>query len=487
MKKERKFLVLGMVYILLQLLFCQNLYVWAAEQEGSEIPSAVQEVESGVVKLLVYAVGEGEQRYNIRQGTGILIGKQSSGNEGQLTILTDSAFVQVDNASLDIIRRQHGLSTEAALSVHVDIILDMGTQIGAETVNSGNSYVILQPAGTLQGMTSLRLGESGSLQVRDKLYVLGYGGDMDILGKDTLSDLELHVHSCRVAETKETEIITDYQAKTGDIGTPVLNSEGYVVGFYVQSETGSLCIKPIDEISNILTTLNISFEGIDTGSHYNEVTEEIQMEMSALLLECEELAMNKEQYAEKSMEKLKAAINNAIEITNNSGATYDDYQKGIDELNKYKQKLRHKNYPFRVAQISIAAAALFLLILCMRLKHQIKVLSGDAQTNYPLQKKQEIHSARLVRMDTGQQIYITGVLFRIGKSVDGIEYTITDNTSISRHHADIVKRENSYFVVDQNSTNHTFVNEQMIGAGNQVPVKSGDVIRLSDISFRFEV
>lgn len=49
------------------------------ESGTSNIPQAIKEVESGVVKLLVYAADQSGNKYNIRQGTGILIGTEKEG------------------------------------------------------------------------------------------------------------------------------------------------------------------------------------------------------------------------------------------------------------------------------------------------------------------------------------------------------------------------------------------------------------------------
>lgn len=91
----------------------------------------------------------------------------------------------------------------------------------------------------------------------------------------------------------------------------------------------------------------------------------------------------------------------------------------------------------------------------------------------------------LVRAKTGEKIAINKPIFRIGKEKSYVDYFIGDNTAISRSHADIVMRSGSYYIIDLNSTNHTFVNETIIESGTENLIKAGDKIRLGNEVFDF--
>ncbi|MCD7845235.1 MAG: trypsin-like peptidase domain-containing protein [Oscillospiraceae bacterium] len=64
----------------------------------------------------------------------------------------------------------------------------------------------------------------------------------------------------------------------------------------------------------------------------------------------------------------------------------------------------------------------------------------------------------LVRESTGERIPISKTVFRIGSKRGSVDYVITNNTAISRNHASIVSRNGEYFILDNNSSNFTFVN-----------------------------
>lgn len=198
--------------------------------------------------------------------------------------------------------------------------------------------------------------------------------------------------------------------------------------------------------------------------------------------------MKKGEYTKKSTKSLKSAIAEAISVTANAEATYDDYEKALEQLNKYKKKLRKKEYPIQVIQLVIGVAILIFVLLEIRIRIQIKKLKAENNINSGERTgKNEVIYAKLIRLDTKQEIPISNVIFRIGKNMGDIDYIIENNTSISHHHADIMRKGNEFFILDNNSTNHTFVNEKQIMPGEYVPIKGGDLIRLSDVSFRFEM
>ena len=66
-------------------------------------------------------------------------------------------------------------------------------------------------------------------------------------------------------------------------------------------------------------------------------------------------------------------------------------------------------------------------------------------------------------------------------------YFFGDNTAISRSHVNIVTRGDEYYVLDTNSTNHTFVNGEMIQSNVEIQISHGDKIRLANDEFEFKL
>ncbi|MBR0413698.1 MAG: FHA domain-containing protein [Clostridia bacterium] len=101
--------------------------------------------------------------------------------------------------------------------------------------------------------------------------------------------------------------------------------------------------------------------------------------------------------------------------------------------------------------------------------------------------RSNFNTPNLVRKATNERIFITKRSFVIGKSSDNTDYTVTDNSAISRFHAEITAIGNDYFVLDKNSTNHTFVNGEMIQPNSSVQVFDEDEIMLANEIFEFHL
>lgn len=88
---------------------------------------------------------------------------------------------------------------------------------------------------------------------------------------------------------------------------------------------------------------------------------------------------------------------------------------------------------------------------------------------------------------SGVRVIIDKAEFRLGRSREYADYSITENRAVGSLHAKIITRDGKYFVVDMNSKNHTYVNGSRINSMVEVPVQSGDSIRLANEELRFEI
>jgi len=93
----------------------------------------------------------------------------------------------------------------------------------------------------------------------------------------------------------------------------------------------------------------------------------------------------------------------------------------------------------------------------------------------------------LIRTKNNEKILLDKPVFRIGKERSYVDYFIGDNAAISRSHANIISRDGEYFVVDTNSTNHTYVNGQMIQSNVETKIAHGAKIKLANEDFEFRL
>ena len=91
----------------------------------------------------------------------------------------------------------------------------------------------------------------------------------------------------------------------------------------------------------------------------------------------------------------------------------------------------------------------------------------------------------LVRVKTGEIINITKPEFSIGKSESKADYTITDNTAVSRVHCIIIQKNGVNYIKDNNSTNHTYLNGVELEPDKEVLLKNKTTVRMGDEEFTF--
>jgi len=75
----------------------------------------------------------------------------------------------------------------------------------------------------------------------------------------------------------------------------------------------------------------------------------------------------------------------------------------------------------------------------------------------------------------------------VGRNYKGSEY-FTKYPTVSRKHCEFIYENNKWYIKDLNSTNKTYLNNQIIEPSKKVEIKNGDEISLSSkVKFKIEV
>lgn len=91
----------------------------------------------------------------------------------------------------------------------------------------------------------------------------------------------------------------------------------------------------------------------------------------------------------------------------------------------------------------------------------------------------------LIRNDNHERIMITKAVFKIGKASRGVDYHIGGNSAISRQHCVILHKGDSYYLKDNKSTNHTYLDGRQLEPDEEALLKNKAVITLGDEDFTF--
>ena len=111
----------------------------------------------------------------------------------------------------------------------------------------------------------------------------------------------------------------------------------------------------------------------------------------------------------------------------------------------------------------------------------------DTYSGQPAPAKEYVKYPTLKRVFNGDVVKISKPVFRIGKERSYVDYFVSNSNVISRSHADIIVRDNRYFVIDLNSKNKTYVNGRMIMPNCEIEIFDGDTITLANEDFLFKV
>ena len=90
----------------------------------------------------------------------------------------------------------------------------------------------------------------------------------------------------------------------------------------------------------------------------------------------------------------------------------------------------------------------------------------------------------MLRVSTQEDIKIDRDVFNIGKSKNS-DYMVVGNSAVSRNHANIIYEAGEYYIVDNDSTNHTYVNGNMIMPSEKYMLNDGDNIVIANEAFVF--
>ena len=93
----------------------------------------------------------------------------------------------------------------------------------------------------------------------------------------------------------------------------------------------------------------------------------------------------------------------------------------------------------------------------------------------------------LIRVNTGERIMITKQNFKLGKASMGVDYSVKGNGAVSRVHAVITNKDGIYYIRDNKSTNHTFVNGKTLEDGENELLTQDCKIVLGDEEFIFKL
>lgn len=89
------------------------------------------------------------------------------------------------------------------------------------------------------------------------------------------------------------------------------------------------------------------------------------------------------------------------------------------------------------------------------------------------------------RVQSEEKIELTHFPFLVGTELGSVAYCVSGNAAVSRRHAEFSIQEGECMIIDQRSTNKTYINDYALPPFIPQPLKDGDIIRLGNEKFKF--
>lgn len=324
-----------------------------------------------------------------------------------------------------------------------------------------------------KNLPALVLADSDSVRVGESIWAVGYpavaSSTDEVIGGwlSRESDLEATVNPGTITAIKRNAANTPvFQSNVaiyrGNSGGPAVNRDGEVVGISTWGRADAEQIKFLVPINVARAFLNAA--GVEPPNTQGEFDRLYRTALEAA--------------SEGNWPLASAELERASELFPHSPDVIR-FQHDAERAGRAMPFWR--KHPIALTAIGVAAAAIFLLILLpafRRPRIPRELLKATTETmvspssiapgqNRLLGRFTILNGAR-----AGERLGLGGSGIRIGRE-SGICEIVLENPKVSRLHAEVVSIDGKVLLIDRNSSNGTFVNDQKI---DKRFLRDGDII-----------
>lgn len=386
--------------------------------------------------------------------------------------------------------------------------------ISAEIVNSSENmdFAILTLSQPISNRTILKLRDSRDVQAAETAWTIGFPAS-----KDSLTDTARYYNQTDIAFEKgtinrkqytedlyysdgyhfvgEVLMLSDGTAYEGNSGGPLVDEHGNVIGIVSGGKDGVCYMSAISQVMEILDSVSITYTKADSPDPVTPTTDE-STEPSTTVAPTTTAAPETTPAAVVETKSdgfplalvlgiaggvvLIAVVVIIILVSSKSKKN----SKPAAASRPASQPAGRPTGGFNPANTSGQMRPGTVTPPTAPVGGgETAVLNAGAEGTTVL--SQSVKGGSLVRSKTGETISITSSVMTVGRERAKVDYCISGNTSVGRQHAKLVVRDGVTYVVDNNSTNGTFVNGVKAQSNKEIALKEGDRVTFSDEDFIF--
>lgn len=459
--------------------------------------AAVNEARNGVVRVEVAYEGPDGNDYAIQVGSGFLI--------NDLTVMTNHHVIYVDDAYVQAIREFFGADLQGKsdkqirekIKYKITIYQDSSVEATVDTnaVSQNGDYAVLKLKSALNDYTPLTIRDSSDVEATEPCNALGFPGKMTALkafpkfDRDSVDVTPGQVKSKSLIDG--TGVMTIYMTgvvSPGSSGGPLVDNDGNVIGIVWGGDESLTCSTASEEFLKVLNTLGVDY------TLAGEKKDDTEKDDEEKIVEPPTQTQPKEEPKKSMLPFIIGGIAALLVIIvivvllvtrgkkkNDAPAAANTYT-GAAPIPAVPQTGTGAPAP-AAPKVPPAYTPRPDTGVLNQGSDETTVLGQGADETTVLSGNQAKGS--LTRTKTGEKISVTRDNFKIGRERSKVDYCISDNTAIGRHHATIVNRNGAAYLVDQNSRNFTFINDVKVEPNKEEKLKDGDKITFGDESFTY--
>ena len=461
-------------------------------------------------------------------------------------VLTNNHCVTPDSEFIEIATQAFGREIRANDS-HIRCYVHITRDIMVEGTVHENvrsdvmDFALVKLNEKIYDRKPLALGDSDTVKIKDRVYAMGFPAD-SVTTRDYFTKADVSVTEGSIAKVTESgsENLFEHTATLnyGNSGGPLVTENDSVIGINVGMTNSKYYAIQINFIKETMDTFGVPYINEGATPIVEEPTEGEEPEvepvvdksaLSSVLAEAK--AIDVEGYTDESVAALNDAIGKAETVVNNSEATQATTDSATDSVNQAIANLEENAGINFVLIGGIAAGVLVLIIIVViiivvtsgkkknvapvqqqipsQMQQQTAPQMGQTATSVPMQETAPEgagettlldagagettllsgggSSAYLIRKKNGEKIMLNKPNFKIGKERRRVDYCVSDNTSVSRVHCEIVRKGADFYAVDQGSTNFTFVNGVQLSPRQETLLSDSSALKISDEEFEFHL
>lgn len=470
--------------------------------------TSIETTKDGLVEIQTGLMDDNSFR-QVRKCNGFLI----SNSEGEVYVVTTRRGIRITEKD----RNKADVDNNAPRSIRIIVRGDVVSELSEEAVSKKQDFCILKSDDVVQSKGIVSLRDSGKGSEGEAVHVLGFpsknkNGDTILYDSSDVKDIQGQT-LMPIEMDGATYIRHTVSVPRSLDGSVLVDADGFVIGMntITKSDGEEGYALAVADIESVLNDFGIPYETDLSEQAYQRLYSRCQQGIKQ---------SGQSRYKAESKMQLEAELQYSAEVLTEKPYDLEALLKADERLAKAQDELKTKIPKLVWVNIILGAVLLFILIRFLKLliwrrkngirpkkkkpenpeikdvpsvqpqdEDMIEKTIVPRETWHPGQNRSEMYestTASLYWVRKGTQVPIDSSEFVIGKKRDAVDFAIEDNRLISRVHAAIQISAKGCRIIDLQSSNGTYVNDQPVPESGTI-LQSGDLVRLANEEFVVEI